>query len=137
MKEYSQFHDGSLDGFWNDGDLVHIFLSTESKKRFTMVAEGVAALGADGFRKGHIIFDVLTRTHEDLNQSDIATLYDLQSGDAGQRQADKLLEKARQERLIVLEINPSYGASCLVLARTFDLLSRKEWLERYLSGPSC
>jgi len=132
MKKYSQFHDGSLEGFWTDGDLVHVYLSTESKERFTMVAAGVAALSADGFRKGHIIFDVQSRTHEELNLDDMGLLYDLQSGDADHRQANQLLEQANRQNLMVLEIYPSYGATCLILARSFELMNRKTWLDRYL-----
>jgi hypothetical protein len=135
MKTYSQFHDGSLEGFWTDVDHVHVYLSTEGKERFTMVAKGVEALSADGFRKGHIILDVRSRTHEELNLDDLGVLYDLQPGDAGQRQANQLLEKANQQELQVLEIYPSYGATCLILARSFDLLNRNEWLDRYLLAP--
>lgn len=44
----------------------------------------------------------------------------------------QLLAKAQQEGLTLLQINPSYGGTCLVLARSVDLLERNEWLARYL-----
>jgi hypothetical protein len=132
VKKYNQFHDGSLEGFWTDGDLVHVYLATEGKERFTMVSQGVEALSANGFREGHIILDVQSRTHEELNLEDMGLLYDLQLGDAGQRQANQLLEQANRQNLIMLEIYPSYGATCLILARSFELMNRKAWLDRYL-----
>lgn len=132
MKKYNQFHDGSLEGFWTDGDLVHVYLATEGKERFTMVSQGVEALSANGFREGHIILDVQSRTHQELNLEDMGLLYDSQLGDAGQRQANQLLEQANRQNLIMLEIYPSYGATCLILARSFELMNRKAWLDRYL-----
>lgn len=136
MKNYHEFHDGFLDGLWFDGNRVHVYLSTVNKAPFTLLADGVAALSASGFRKGNLIFEVLIRTHEEITQSDVAALYELRDGDAGRDQGDKLLKNAHDHKLAILEINPSYGASCLMLARSFDLLTRKEWSARYLVGLS-
>ena len=86
-------------------------------------------MGADGLKTGNIIFDVSIRTHEELNERDVAALPDLQMIDPAK--VNVPLGKAHQQKLMILEINPSYGGSCLVLARSFELLSRKEWLERY------
>ena len=97
-----------------------------------MVSQGVEALSANGFREGHIIFDVQSRTHEELNLEDMGLLYDLQLGDADTRQANQLLEQANRQNLIMLEIYPSYGATCLILARSFEPMNRKAWLDRYL-----
>ena len=35
-------------------------------------------MGADGLKTGNIIFDVSIRTHEELNERDVAALPDLQ-----------------------------------------------------------
>lgn len=133
MQNYNQFHDGSIDALWFDGDRFHISLTTAERDTFAMVAEGVAALSADAFRKGNIVFDVLTRTHEELTPSDIETVYELRDGDAGRDDCVKLLAKARDQKLMVLEISPSYGGTCTVLARSFELFTRKKWLEQYLA----
>ena len=101
------------------------------KERFTAVAEGVIALAADGFRAGNIVFEVLTHGHEEIAIPDIAELYDLQDGLSGEGQAIQLLGKAQREELTLLEINPSYGGTCRVLARSIYLLDRNEWLARY------
>jgi len=130
MKTYSEFHDGWFEGVWIDGQRVHVYLSTIDKERFTIVAEGVVGLGADGLKTGNIIFDVSIRTHEELNERDVAALPELQVIDPAK--VNVPLGKAHQQKLMILEINPSYGGSCLVLARSFELLSRKEWLEGYL-----
>jgi hypothetical protein len=135
MKNHDQFHDGVLEGLWIDGTNVHVFLSTLKKERFTAVAEGVVALAGNGFRAGNIIFEVLTRGHEEIVSSDIAELYDLQDGSQGEGQGMKLLEKAQHEGLTLLEINPSYGGTCLVLAHSITLLEWNEWLARYPMNP--
>jgi hypothetical protein len=80
MKNYSQFHDGNLEGLWIDETVVHVYLRTLEKERFVAVAEGVVALAASGFRAGNLIFEVVTRNHEEITFSDIADLYDLQEG---------------------------------------------------------
>ena len=132
MKNYSQFHDGDLEGIWIDGTTVHMYLNTLKKERFTAVAKGVVAVVASGFRAGNIIFEVVTRDHEDIVLRDIAELYDLRDDPAGEAQGRQLLGKARQEGLTLLEINPSYGGTCLVLSHSVDFLERNEWLTRYL-----
>lgn len=48
--------------------------------------------------------------------------------------AEKLLDKALEQNLIVLEINPSYGASCILLAESVDLLHRSESVGRGEGG---
>ena len=134
MKNYGQFHDGYLEGLWIYDTIVHVFLRTLGKERFTAVAEGVVALGASGFRAGNLILQVALRGNDEIVFRDIAELYDLQDGSAGEDQGMRLLGKARQEGLTLLAIDPSYGATCLVLAHSVDLLERNEWLTRYLMG---
>ena len=134
MKSYNEFHDGWFEGLWIDGRRAHIYLSTNAKERYTVVAEKVVGLSADGIKTGNIILDVLVRTHEELDEHDVAALPELQMIDPSKSSLP--LQSARQQRLSILEINPSYGGSCLVLAHSFELLSRMEWLKRYaaLSG---
>jgi hypothetical protein len=137
MKKVGDFHDGCLEGFWIADPVVHIFLKidicwkADGPERFAIVADGVAALGGSDFRKGHIIFDVETKTHEELTSEDIRLLYDIREGDAGEKQCHNLLEKAREQQLMVLEIAPSYGASLIILAKSFELLDRSVWSEKY------
>ena len=124
MKNYSQFHDGVLEGLWVDGTTVHVYLTTLKKERFTAVAQGVVALTANGFKAGNLIFEVITRDQDEIVFGDIADLYDLQDGPAGETQGMLLLERAKHEGLILLEVLPSYGATCLALAHSVDLLER-------------
>jgi hypothetical protein len=118
-------------GLWINGKTIHVFLATEGRDRFVFVAEGVAELLADGVKSGNIIFEVLTRGPEEVLLRDIQALYKLQTGSAGETQAANLMEKVRLHGWKILEINPSYGASCLILANSFDLFSREDWLKRY------
>ena len=136
MKNNGEFHDGSFEGLWIDGKTAHVFLATEGRERFTVVAEGVAALAVEGVMAGNILFEVLERGSEEVLSQDIHTLYALQEGPAGETQGAKLLEKARLQGWKILEVNPSYGASCLVLAGSFDVLRREDWLRRYLLSPA-
>jgi hypothetical protein len=131
MKKYSQFHDGSFEGFWIDGITVHVYLSTLEKERFTVVNEGVVAVAAGGFRAGNIVFDIVSRNHKEITLRDIEELYDLREGPAGESQDMRQLGKAQKEELTLFEISPSYGATCMVLAHSVDVLERNEWFARY------
>jgi len=127
MKNYDQFHDGWLDGVLIEQASVQVFISTEEKQPFVIVAEGVTALSADGFKSGNIIFEVLTKAGDELTVRDIAASYGLSEDVNGQEQAQKLLGKALERGLTVLQINPSYGATCILLAESIDLLPRREY----------
>jgi hypothetical protein len=132
MRKYGQFHDGFFEGFWIDNTTVHVFLSTLEKEQFTAVAEGVVALDASGFRAGNIIFDVGVRDHEDIVFRDIAQLYDLREDPEGESQGMRLLDKARHEGMNLLEVCPTYGGACMVLAHSINLLKRSECLAGFL-----
>ena len=129
MRNYTQFHDGHLEGLWIEDKVAYIQVRTADKTPFTFVGENVERLTAGIFKEGNIILDAITRDQAEITQEDIAELYDIvgNTSDVGA----SLLRKARQGGLKVLEINPSYGASCLVLAQSIDLLPRREWAERY------
>ncbi len=134
MNDYGNFHDGALEGVWVDESTAYVFLSTFKKERFAVVANGVVALNVTNFKKGNLIFEVAARGHEELTMDDIAALYDLREGKEGEEQAAKLLAKARQERLTILEISPSYGATCVCLAHSIEIIDQNEWSARYLSS---
>ncbi len=136
MKNYDQFHDGSLDGFLIEQDSVQVFLSSEQKQPFVIEASGVVAMAADGFKAGNIIFEVLVRQNDELTLQDVVETYALPSGATGEEQAQKLLAKAKERDFLLLEINPSYGGHCLILAQSVDLLHRPEWAERRLVNAS-
>ena len=104
MNDYGNFHDGVLEGVWVDDSTAYVFLSTLMKERFAVVADGIVALTVTNFKKGNLIFEVVARGHEELTMDDIAALYDLREGKEGEEQAAKLLAKARQERLSILDI---------------------------------
>ncbi|MGA2753863.1 MAG: hypothetical protein ABSE53_08845 [Terracidiphilus sp.] len=136
MRDYSEFHDGAFEGLWIDGKTAHLFLATEQRERFVIVAEEVAALTIDGVRAGNIVFEVLEREPDEIGDQDIQILFDPQDGPAGETQGANLLEKARLQHWRILEINPSYGATCLVLAGSLKLLRRKDWFERFALNAS-
>ncbi len=122
MTNLHQFHDGSFDGVWIDGATAYAFLSTVNHERFVAVATRVAALRADGFKAGSIVFDVLIREADELTLDDIAELYDLREGAAGESQAKQLLLNAREQGLKLFEVDPSYGGSCMVLAGGIEVV---------------
>ena len=130
MTDHHEFHDGALEGFWLDGPAAHIHIRTISDERFTAVANGVAALSADGFKAGNIIFEVVTRESAEVTRQDLKDLYELGEGAAGESQRDRLMEKIHAQALRLLEINPSYGGRCLVLASSIEFVSRAAWIKQ-------
>lgn len=135
MKNYSEFHDGYLEGLWiPENGTVHVFLRTDvEEEQITVVLKGVVMLRAGEFREGNIIVEVLVRDHEEVTLQDIGRLYELAPGHRAEDWEHQLLNRANEERMIILEINPSYGASCLVLAHTVEFMKRKEWIQGILS----
>src|SRR5438270_13064497 len=114
MKNYGQFHDGFFEGLWiPEKDTAEVYLSTTTGERTTVVLTGVVMLKATGFKQGNIIFDVTTRTAEEITQLDIAELYDLQPDRQPAFWESQLLEKAHRESFHLFQISPSYGGSCL------------------------
>jgi hypothetical protein len=120
MEKFDQFHDGYLDGLLIQGTSVSIFLSAEDRQEFVLEVGGVLSLKVDGFRQGNIIFDVIIRDGDNITIHDIINLF----GFKDEAKALKKFEESRRMNLIVLEINPSYGASCLILAESVELLPR-------------
>jgi len=96
-----------------------------------MVAEGTEALAVDGVKAGNIIFDVSTRGHEEILPENANVLYELPSNSVEKQHQEFVIAKAHRENLSLLEINPSYGATCLVLASSIRLFSYHAWLKEY------
>jgi hypothetical protein len=120
MKEFDQFHDGYLDGLLIQGGDVHLFLRTEGGQKFVVEASGVSSLRVDGFRQGNIILDVLIRSGDEITVHDIIGLYEFKE----EAKALTKLEEVRRKNLVVLEINPSYGATCTISAESVELVPR-------------
>ncbi len=123
MKTFDDFHDGLLDGLLiQDDATVSIFLSTADRQKSVLKVGGVLSLKVDGFRQGNIIYDVIVRTGDELTLDDMVNFYDFKD----EKRALTKLEESRQKRLVILEINPSYGATCIILAESVDLLNGHE-----------
>lgn len=120
MKEFDQFHDGFLRGVLLDGATVRVFLSTENRQEYALEIRGVLSLKVDGFREGNIIYDVLVRNGDEITLQDMMNFYDFRD----EANAARKLEETRRGDLIVLEINPSYGAICNILGKSVELLPR-------------
>ena len=116
MSTFPNFHDGFFDGLWtSENKSVHLFLRTSNGERTTIVLNEVERLNTSNFMAGNIILDVLLVEPEKLTIAHIEQLYQLQPIQA--ELAQQLLGKAQQRGLLALEINPSYGAECVVLFR--------------------
>lgn len=123
MQIFHQFHDGFVDGVWTEGYRVHINLRTVDNERFAAIIDGVEALNVSGFRTGNIILDVSVFDHGEVTAEHIEELYDLPlEGEAKSKMRSMLLEKVKAEKLIVLRISPSYGATCAALGRAVNLM---------------
>jgi hypothetical protein len=128
VKKYTEFHDGFLDGLLLEGSAAYVFVSTDEKKHFVLEVSGVTAVDAGTFKEGNIIFDVLIHGCDELTLDQMIAVHGPMSEYGLPDQAERWLAKAQQGELNLLEINPSYGAACLVLGRTIDLRHREEWL---------
>jgi hypothetical protein len=125
MNTYSEFHDGYLEGLHIDKDekFVRVYLSSLDGKRTTVSVTGVLMLRAGGFREGNIILDVVIRAADEITLSDITALYELDPDKKSQVWQDKLMEKIKEKQLQILEVNPSYGGSCIVLAQGIEFIA--------------
>jgi hypothetical protein len=102
------FHDGHFDGILlAPNKVVHLFLRTVDQQSFALALEGVSKLNLSGFKEGNIIFDLVFRGPDEITRSDVEALNEL---DVDSPIGIKLLQAAREARLQILEINPSYGA---------------------------
>jgi hypothetical protein len=132
LKKYIEFHDGFLDGLLLEGDTVNVFLSTAEKEPFVLEISGVAAVDAGTFKEGNIIFDALVYACDELTLEHMIAVHGPMSEFGLPNQAQRWLIQAQRGELVLLEINPSYGATCLVLARTINLRAREEWKGRQI-----
>jgi DnaJ-class molecular chaperone len=122
VRKFDQFHDEYLRGLLIESTTVHVFLSTEDGKKFDIEVRGVLSLKLDGFREGNIIYEVLVREPEEITLQDMMNFYEFRDA----ANAIKKLEETRKKDLVILEINPSYGATCIILAASVELLPRHE-----------
>jgi len=130
MFSYEQFHDGAFEGLLIEDKTVHVFVSTDRKEQFVLTTSAVAALTAKGILAGNIILDIEMRATEELTLQDIRDVFEYDRSE-DEVHAKNALLKAQQSKLSLLAISPSYGGSCIVLAKSVDLVSREEWLRRY------
>jgi hypothetical protein len=86
----------------------------------------------DDFKEGNIIYDVVVREGDELTRRDIVQLY----GFTEEAKAELKLQKVKLDGLVVMEISPSYGASCLILAGSVALINRQEWKDRLFAHSS-
>jgi hypothetical protein len=132
MKKFAQFHDGFMDGVLIEGTKATVFLSTEQRETFALNLEGVLSVKIDDFKEGNIIYDVVVREGDELTRRDIVQLY----GFTEEAKAELKLQKVKLDGLVVMEISPSYGASCLILAGSVALINRQEWKDRLFAHSS-
>jgi hypothetical protein len=136
MRKFDEFHDGALEGIWIDKRTVHLFLSTDDGDRSCLVASGVGELALDQMCLGNVIFEVVLHDESELTPKDIRDVFRLVTDPAGDQYCEREFEKAKAAHSILVEINSSYGASCLLIAQSVELLESKEWSRRYQLGLS-
>lgn len=79
----------------------------------------------DNFREGSSIFDIAIRQGEDLTRDDM-NVYGYADTPDGEKAANDMLERMRRENRLALEINPSYGCECFLIAQTITFIDRAE-----------
>jgi hypothetical protein len=121
----SKFHDGFVDGFLIRERQVIIFIRTDDNEAFALVADDVTRMRVDSLLQGNIIFDIVMRQGEELTRSDMDVFGFAASLD-GEALANDKLERLRTENRVALEINPSYGCECFLIAQAVILIPRSE-----------
>jgi hypothetical protein len=121
----SKFHDGFVDGFLIRERQVIIFIRTDENEAFALVADDVTRMRVDRLLQGNIIFDIVMRQGQELTRSDME-VYGFAASPDGEKLANDKLEWLRIENRVALEINPSYGCECFLIAQAVKLISRSE-----------
>ncbi|HKF50348.1 MAG TPA: hypothetical protein VKB38_23500 [Terracidiphilus sp.] len=128
---FERFHDGFYNGLVISDQSVDVFVATGDRERFVVSATGVVALFSGELRSGNIIFDVELRTADEIGLSEIREVYAVASDHQHDPWVESALAKSRSQQLSLLEINPSYGGNCLVLAKSFHVHTETEWTTRF------
>jgi hypothetical protein len=136
MTNYREFHDGWFDGLLVEKKTAHVFVSTHEKQRHVFTARGVLALLANEIREGNIILDLSTRPAIEVTLEELVSRAHTHPPYSAGGIDAKLLERAREQNLTILTINPSYGGTCLVLAESFESLTHDEWLQTVQKAPN-
>ncbi len=121
----SKFHDGFVDGFFIREPQVIIFIRTASNEAFALVADNVTRMRVDSLLQGNIIFDIVIRQGEDLSRRDV-DIYGFAAGSDGEDRASEMLQQLKTGNRFALELNPSYGCECFLIAQAVTLIPRSE-----------
>jgi hypothetical protein len=127
MVNYSEFHDGSLDGLLIEGKTAYIFVTNSEKQRYVFVALDVLALLANEIREGNIILELAARPASDVTEQELSERASTHPSHSAGAMDTKMLERAREENLTAFTIDPSYGATCFVFAKSLQLLTYDAW----------
>jgi hypothetical protein len=121
MDVLPDIHDGFFDGLWRSEDKqIRLFLRTDAGLCSTIVLRDVERLNVSNFREGNIVFDVSLVEPSMVTAEHIEQLYGCQPNDAAL--VHRFLTSVKQKGLSVLEVNPSYGAECVALFKTLEIL---------------
>jgi hypothetical protein len=126
MNNYnSKFHDGFVDGLLIREQQAIIFIRTEGNEAFALVADDVTRMRVDCLLHGNIIFDIVMRQGPELTRGDV-DVYGFTANPSGEELAAGTLERLRMENRVALEINPSYGCECFLIAQAVTLIPRSD-----------
>ena len=121
----SNFHDGFVDGVLIREPQGIVFIKTDDNEAFALLADGVTGMRVDSLPEGNIIFDIVIRRGNDLTRSDV-DIHGFAANADGERRATEKLQQLRTEDQVALEINPSYGCECFLIAEAVILVPRSE-----------
>jgi hypothetical protein len=123
------FHDGSVDGILVSGKDAKVFLRDVSGSCFTMALSGVERLKVDDFREGNIILRLSMLAGGKCDADLIRDLYEPSEHDRGADEfLSRLQERVNNEKLVLVEITPSYGCSLLALCAEVRTAPEVRWV---------
>jgi hypothetical protein len=128
----TDFHDGTVQGFWLAGSTFHLLLATKEGAEYALLVHEVIAVSSTGFSTQNILFDVQVKESHEMTEEDISEVYAISATPSGESRLPGLREKARARRSVLMVADPSCGANCLALGQSVELLPRAVWTSRFL-----
>jgi hypothetical protein len=122
MNNQPNFHDGHVDGVFNNGSEVHVFLRDVSGEKFTLVLRGVEALQIMNFKQKNVILNVELLAPADLEPAEVREIYQYKDEDLRGSTWDEWIQKADQRALQAISISSSYGCKLIATVKHVEYL---------------
>ncbi len=123
-------HDAKLVGIFFPADKVVLLVIKGILSVIHCIAlNGVERFRAEDLREGNIILDITVVSGDAVNSSDVSYVLGLINDSTHERFLINTMERFRSKELLLVKINPSYGATCICMCTNIEL--SLEWAQRF------